>query len=686
MVSSLQPSAPRDGFLHLPSEHAESVVHSNPQLRRRRKQVVLCFDGTGNKFSGTDSDSNILKIYRMLDRMDVDQVHYYQPGIGTYVTSKSLTSNGRIAKLKSWYAKAKDSAIGSSFADHVMGGYKFLMRYYQQGDEVYFFGFSRGAYTARFLAEMLDHVGLLSQGNEEMARFAWKTFQKWQMRQENTPEEKARKKELLEFMCAFRETFSRPVHRIRFLGLFDTVNSVPRFENPWMQRSKFPYTARSTAKCIRHAVAIDERRAKFRQDLISQMRMAPEEAHYRRHLLRHHHLLHHSADMINGGHHVPHPSSVADEGQRRHLNASTDSRDHAAAVGSEGEDELQRGRRNEPKETGAHLNPDGVAELFRRGSETAGVRARSPGMSHRQSSASLNSMAALRHDGYDDESDEDETAQDIQEVWFAGCHADIGGGWPLNEGEHAALSHVPLVWMVREARRAGLRFDEEKLRALNCCPPDGFDEYKRARGVNLPSIAVKPASPDGSDERRPSNGDDAPADGAAAAGATAGNGAPAPPGGGQQHPQGHRFLEALHLAGTRGRMHDVLRFDNGVGPASVVSWNLMEYLPFRRMDLQADGSWKSIAWPLPKGEVRDVPDSVVVHGSVLRRMRADEGYRPGNLIVGGGGRGVRRAPPEYGMGEWVVLREEGDPVGEVYVRAKPSVRSRQSSKKSWGSK
>jgi uncharacterized protein (DUF2235 family) len=67
---------------------------------------------------------------------------------------------------------------------------QFLMRYYTPGDDIYFFGFSRGAYTARFLAEMLDHVGLLSvsrsvvmvisdrltltqAGNEEMCQFAW---------------------------------------------------------------------------------------------------------------------------------------------------------------------------------------------------------------------------------------------------------------------------------------------------------------------------------------------------------------------------------------------------------------------------------------------------------------------------------------------------------------------------------
>lgn len=40
----------------------------------------------------------------------------------------------------------------------------------------------------------------------------------------------------------------------------------------------------------------------------------------------------------------------------------------------------------------------------------------------------------------------------------------------------------------------------------------------------------------------------------------------------------------------------------------------------------------------------------------------------GNLIVGGGGRGIRKAPRHYGMGKWKVLREQGDPIGEVVVR------------------
>ena len=132
-------------------------------------------------------------------------------------------------RLASWYNKAKDSAVGTTVDEHVMAGYKFLMQYYQNGDDIYFFGFSRGSYIARFLAEMLDHVGLLSAGNEELIRFVWKTFAKWQARQGgHLAEEKQKAAEMLRFMTAFRETFSRPVRRIRFLGLFDTVNSVSK--------------------------------------------------------------------------------------------------------------------------------------------------------------------------------------------------------------------------------------------------------------------------------------------------------------------------------------------------------------------------------------------------------------------------------------------------------------------------
>jgi uncharacterized protein (DUF2235 family) len=171
------PSVPGGGGVHFGgAEYAQHVADplgttTTAGMPAHKRKFILCFDGTGNKFSGTDADSNILKIYRMLDRTDHTQFHYYQPGIGTYITSNTLSHTGTYQRVRSWYMKGKDSMFGTSLADHVMGGYRFLMRYYRIGDEIYFFGFSRGAYTARFLAEMIDHIGLLTQGNEELCRF-----------------------------------------------------------------------------------------------------------------------------------------------------------------------------------------------------------------------------------------------------------------------------------------------------------------------------------------------------------------------------------------------------------------------------------------------------------------------------------------------------------------------------------
>lgn len=85
------------------------VVYGPP---RRRKTFVLCFDGTGNKFSGTEGDSNILKIYRMLDRGDPDQLHYYQASIR--LGNPSLYFVSHIQCLQSSTARMKATSMGFS--------------------------------------------------------------------------------------------------------------------------------------------------------------------------------------------------------------------------------------------------------------------------------------------------------------------------------------------------------------------------------------------------------------------------------------------------------------------------------------------------------------------------------------------------------------------------------------------
>ncbi|KAJ5887879.1 hypothetical protein N7495_007920 [Penicillium taxi] len=644
------------------------------------KQFVLCFDGTGNKFAGDESDSNVLKIFRMLDRSQSHQYHYYQPGIGTYVTSKSLTSHGRIQRIKSWYQKAKDSAVGSSFDEHVMGGYKFLMRYYSPGDEIYFIGFSRGAYIARFLAEMLDYIGLLEAGNEELIRFAWKTFAKWQQRQGDSEIEQEEKKNLFEYMKAFRETFSRPISRIRFMGLFDTVNSVPRFENAWMQRSKFPYTARSSAKVIRHAVGIDERRAKFRQDLISGPRPHEKQSKHQRHHLpvqlahlglhedRQHHLHFHRQDVVGqGDQHGDNDEQIP----AIRLNDEDESPSHEKRAPELGPNIQIPGWGPSDGETYYHAPNHGSHHggSHHGGSSIAGssvnFEAEKP-HPYRASSLRRSSLAppkpgqsaedltsiksgqsgniSIQIPSGDDYNPEDEE-QDIHEIWFPGGHADIGGGWKLKNGEMWALSHAPLVWMVQEAQKAGLELDSRKMKQFQCLEEFEGEYSPIQREISARRLSEAPSGTDDSAEAFRIGPDEK-----------------------QRSAASRDFWHALHTSSTKGLVHDCLEFNQGLPIGSVISWKIMEWLPFRRMDLQADGSWKPIRWPLPRGEVRDVPMDAEIHISAIRRMQADPSYRPGNVIVGGGGRGIRIAPEEFGMGDWVVMKNEGDQVRETYVR------------------
>ena len=127
-----------------------------------------------------------------------------------------------------------DQGLGTTFREHVLAGYRFLMSFYQDGDEIYVFGFSRGAYTARFLSQMIFRVGLLSNGNQEMVHFAWTTFSDWlRTTGDGTPTDAAKQA----YMEKFKSTFCRSGVEVLFLGLFDCVNSVGTFEAPFWKTS-----------------------------------------------------------------------------------------------------------------------------------------------------------------------------------------------------------------------------------------------------------------------------------------------------------------------------------------------------------------------------------------------------------------------------------------------------------------
>lgn len=203
------------------------------------KNIIICCDGTGNDFG--DENSNIVKLFSFLKKDNQEQIVYYDPGVGT-VSTYNASFNPLTRKLKYLFG----NAFGYGISDNIMEAYKFLMKNYIEGDKVFLFGFSRGAYTVRAIAGLIHTCGLMHNHNENLLSEAMRIYND---RSNN-------------HSIAFKATFSRscPIH---FLGLFDTVSSVGWVYNPKTLRST---TNNGSVKNIRHAIAIDERRAFFRQN------------------------------------------------------------------------------------------------------------------------------------------------------------------------------------------------------------------------------------------------------------------------------------------------------------------------------------------------------------------------------------------------------------------------------------
>ncbi|KAH8114493.1 hypothetical protein DFH11DRAFT_1594792 [Phellopilus nigrolimitatus] len=204
------------------------------------KMLVLCFDGTANEFD--EENTNVVKFFAMLRKdCDSEQLCYYQTGVGTY----EAEAPGLLTPLTMWVAKILDEAFAFYLDAHVMGGYKFLMQNYHPGDKISIFGFSRGAYTARALAGMLTKIGLLPRGNIEQVTFAYKLY-------------KRSDQEGITLAAGFKSTFCRSVI-VDFLGVWETVASTGV-----IMSKNLPFTTNNKLiKTFRHALSLDERRAKF---------------------------------------------------------------------------------------------------------------------------------------------------------------------------------------------------------------------------------------------------------------------------------------------------------------------------------------------------------------------------------------------------------------------------------------
>jgi uncharacterized protein (DUF2235 family) len=221
------------------------------------KNLVVCCDGTANEFA--QDRTNVVKLFYTLEQRDpTRQVAYYHPGLGTMEPAAELSP------LRRRIARVLGQAFGYGLEFDIRDAYVFLMNYYEEGDRVFLFGFSRGAYTVRAVAALLHMYGLIPHGNEPLVPYAIRL--QMAIRRIDDKGRAPTDEEHRYFKLAddFKSTFAWRTCKPRFVGVWDTVSSVGWYENP----VHLPYSAENPDIEIgRHAISIDERRAFFRSNL-----------------------------------------------------------------------------------------------------------------------------------------------------------------------------------------------------------------------------------------------------------------------------------------------------------------------------------------------------------------------------------------------------------------------------------
>ncbi|KAF8517054.1 hypothetical protein BU17DRAFT_50258 [Hysterangium stoloniferum] len=248
-------------IIDVPLSVARSSCSQNPEETRceckappegkTRRNLIVCIDGTSNQFGKKKfynvlglalHNTNVIELYSQLVKDEGTQLTYYNSGIGTY----AKPSWKSLSYLKQVVYNKIDLAIAWNFEKIVISAYRWLADNYQDGDKIYLFGFSHGAYQVRVLAGMIDKVGLIYKGNEEQIPFAYELYA--------DP-----RSDPLNLAKRFKDTFSKKGVRVHFIGVWDTVSSIGIVRGP-----NLPGTVKLDHTCyFRHALALDERRVKF---------------------------------------------------------------------------------------------------------------------------------------------------------------------------------------------------------------------------------------------------------------------------------------------------------------------------------------------------------------------------------------------------------------------------------------
>jgi len=215
-----------------------------------KKRIVICADGTWNRPEEDlrrDVPTNVLRLARAikpLGRGGIPQQVFYDWGVGSY------------------YDRVVGGATGKGINKNIMDDYRYIVQNYRPGDEIFLFGFSRGAYTVRSLSGLINNCGILERPDARLIEHAFKHYKKPGARFAPKGAESV----------AFRNAYSHASRKIAFMGVWDTVGAlgVPFSVMGLLDARDEFYDTKigRNVSVARHAMAIDEQRRDFEPTII----------------------------------------------------------------------------------------------------------------------------------------------------------------------------------------------------------------------------------------------------------------------------------------------------------------------------------------------------------------------------------------------------------------------------------
>lgn len=254
------------------------------------RRLIFCFDGSWNRLDTKTHPTNVVLVAESIVPILKDgtqQIVYYDEGVGT--------QSGEV-----W----RGGIFGKGLINNIREAYRFLIFNYQAGDEIFVFGFSRGAFTAVSFVGFLRCSGILNVNDARQIDEAWKLYRRFATRVDDDPEElRSFRAKYCPKLCINAADLDWRRHkvpdfddagvdilRVRYLGVWDTVGSLGThvidafFDRSTDKRyAQFDTEVSETVEKARHAVSLDERRLVFMPTLWRNLRAlneAKDVSHY----------------------------------------------------------------------------------------------------------------------------------------------------------------------------------------------------------------------------------------------------------------------------------------------------------------------------------------------------------------------------------------------------------------------